>query len=66
MIVGILFVLALGVIGGRLGFMAGNAWAGDGGLEDVVPLFVTTAAGALGGIGIGLGIAYVLGRREER
>lgn len=68
MIVGVLIVLGLAVMGGRLGLTAVHSFVGEtsGEPESLPGLFAGTAMGALLGLGIGLGIAYVLGRRRTR
>ncbi len=69
MIRGLFVVLALGIVGGRLGLAAGNWWIDhrmpNAELEAIGPLFFGTAGGAVAGIGIGLAIAYALGKREQ-
>lgn len=69
-IVGVLVVLALAGVGGRLGFEAGNWWADNqmdpaDGLGEPIALFVWTAAGVVAGSAVGLGIAYVLGKGDR-
>ena len=68
MIVGILIVLGLGVIGGRVGLTVVNSLLGEtsGELESMPGVVAGTVAGALAGLGVGLGIAYVLGTRKTR
>ncbi|MDQ4125070.1 MAG: hypothetical protein M3134_05655 [Actinomycetota bacterium] len=66
MIVGILIVLGLAVVGGRVGLTVANSLLGErsGELESMPGLFAGTAVGAVVGLGIGLGIAHALGRRK--
>ncbi len=69
MIRGIAVVVALAVVCGRIGLAIGNWWV-DGRmpnaeLEGAIPPFLGTALGAMAGLGVGLWIAYVLGRRER-
>jgi hypothetical protein len=69
MIRGILVVLALGIVCGRIGLAMGNWWAAEktsGELETAFPPFAGTVLGAAAGIAIGVGIAYAVGRRDPR
>ncbi|HYP23282.1 MAG TPA: hypothetical protein VEV43_06900 [Actinomycetota bacterium] len=66
---GILIVLALALVCGRIGLAIGNWWvhsSTSGELESAFPPFIGAVLGAAAGLGIGLGIAYLLGRREQR
>lgn len=70
MIAGVLVVLVLVGVGGRLGLAAGNWWVDNemdpaDGLGEPIALFVWTTAGVVAGLALGLGIAHVLGKRER-
>ena len=70
MITGIVVVLALGILGGWGGYEIADWWVQtkmpNAGLEAVMPLGAGLVLGAIAGLGLGIGIAYALGRREER
>ena len=69
MIVGILIVLGLGFAGAVIGGFVGDWWASkmpEGAeLEALWPPILGVFGGGLAGLGLGVRIAYVLGRRRR-
>ena len=68
MIVGVLVVLGLGFAGAVIGVLVGEWWANrmpEAGLDALWPPIFGFFAGGAVGIGGGLRIAYLLGRRRR-
>lgn len=69
MIRGILIVLALGALGGWVGYEIADWWVAtkmpSATFEAIMPLGAGLVLGTLAGLGTGIGIAYALGRRER-